>query len=66
MKDEITICFYNRFSYDIAQIKTVEQKIDVLDRMQKTFQEVVRNKPSIRNEISAIYQQLKIKCEHAA
>lgn len=66
MKDEITISFYNSFSYDISRIRTVSQKIDVLSRMQEAFQEAVISKPSIRDEISKIYQELKVKCEHAA
>ncbi len=66
MTDEIAICFFNTFSGEISRIKTVAQKIDVLSRMQETFQEAVINKPSIRNELSRVYQQLKIECEHAA
>lgn len=65
MKDEITISFYNSFFYDISCIRTVKQKIDILDRMQQAFQEAVINKPSIRDELSEIYQELKIKCEEA-
>ncbi len=66
LKDEIAISFYNSFSYDISRIRTVNQKIDVLSRMQEAFQEAVRNKPGIRNELSEVYQQLKILCENAA
>lgn len=66
MTDEIVICFYNRFSYDVRQIRTVQQKNHVLSEMQETFQEAVKNKPSIRNELSEIYQSLKIQCENAA
>lgn len=66
MADELVICFYNRFSYDIQQIRTVQQKNYVLSEMQEVFQEAVRNKPSIRNELSEVYQSLKIQCEQAA
>ncbi len=66
MKDEIVICFYDRFSYDIAQVKTVAQKVDVLSRMEESFRQAVRSNPSIRNELSEVYQQLKIECEHVA
>ncbi|MCM1237467.1 MAG: hypothetical protein NC489_45960 [Ruminococcus flavefaciens] len=66
MTDELVICFYNRFSYDIGRIKTVQQKIRVLSEMQEVFQEAVRNKSSIRNELSEVYQQLKIECEKMA
>lgn len=66
MKSELAICFYNRFSYDIGQIKTVEQKNNVLSEMQEVFQEAVRNNPDIRNELSEAYQFLKVQCENAA
>ncbi|MCX4361428.1 MAG: hypothetical protein OSJ23_09310 [Mucispirillum schaedleri] len=65
MKSEIAICFYNRFSHDIGRIKTVAQKNNVLSEMQETFQEAVRNNPSCRNELSRVYQELKIQCEGA-
>lgn len=65
MTDEISVAFYNSFSYDISRIRTVSQKIDVLSRMQEAFQEAVLNKPSIRDELSRIYQDLKIECEDA-
>lgn len=63
---EIAICFYNRFSYDIGQIRTVKQKNDVLSDMQETFIEAVRSYPTCRNELSRIYQDLKIQCEKAS
>lgn len=65
MTDEISIAFYNSFSYEISCIKTVEQKNKVLSDMEETFRETVINKPSIRNELSRIYQDLKIECEDA-
>ena len=66
MKSELAICFYNRFSYDIGQIKTVAQKNNVLSEMQETFQEAVRNNPSCRDELAGVYQELKIQCEKAS
>lgn len=63
---EIATCFYNRFSYDIGQIRTVKQKNDVLSDMQETFTEAVRSYPTCRNELSRIYQDLKIQCEKAS
>lgn len=63
--DELAICFYNCFSYDIRQIKTVAQKNNVLSEMQEVFQEAVRNMPKCRNELSRVYQSLKMKCEKA-
>lgn len=65
MTDELVIYFYNTFSYDISQIKTAAQRVDVLSRMEETFRQAVRNKPEIRDEISAVYQQLKVECEKA-
>lgn len=65
MNEEITINFYNCFSYKIACIRTMTQKNDILSQMQETFQETVRNRPSCRNELSEIYQRLKIQCEEA-
>jgi hypothetical protein len=66
MKSELAICFYNRFSYDIGQIKTVAQKNNVLSEMQETFQEAVRNNPGCRDELAGVYQELKIQCEKAS
>lgn len=66
MTDELAIYFYNRFSHDIGQIKTVEQKNNVLSEMQEVFQEAVRNMPSCRDELAGIYQELKIQCEKAS
>ena len=66
MTDELTIYFYNTFSYEISKIKTTAQKNSILSEMEETFREAVRNKPSIRNELSKIYQDLKIQCEKAS
>lgn len=66
MTDELTIYFYNTFSYEILKIKTTTQKNSILSEMQETFQTAVRNKPSIRNELSEVYQSLKVQCENAA
>lgn len=63
--EEITIDFYNCFSYEISCIKTIEQKNNILSEMQETFQEAVRNMPKCRNELSKVYQSLKIQCEGA-
>ncbi len=65
MTDEITIYFYNTFSNEISHLKTVEQKNIILSQMEETFRGAVRNNPSIRDELSRIYQDLKIKCEGA-
>lgn len=63
--EEITIDFYNCFSYRISCIKTIEQKNNILSEMQETFQESVRNMPKCRDELSRVYQSLKVKCEEA-
>lgn len=66
MTDELTIYFYNTFSYEISKIRTTAQKNSILSEMQEVFQEAVRNKPGIRNELSEAYQFLKVQCENAA
>ena len=66
MTDELAIYFYNRFSHDIGQIKTVAQKNNVLSEMQETFQEAVRSNPGSRDELAEVYQELKIQCEKAS
>lgn len=66
MKSEIVIDFYNFFSFKISCIKTVAEKNNILSEMQEIFQEIVRNKPSCRNEMSQIYEKLKVRCEEAS
>ncbi len=66
MTDEITICFYNMFSHEISHVGTVAQKVNILSRMEESFREAVRSKPNIRNEISAVYEKLKIQCDMAS
>lgn len=66
MKCEIAIDFYNCFSYKISRMETVTGKNEVLSEMEEAFRETVRRSPSCRDEISAVYQQLKIQCEHAS
>lgn len=65
MKSEIAIDFYNCFSYKISCIKSITEKNNILSEMQETFQEAVRNMPKCRDELSRVYQELKIKCEEA-
>ncbi len=65
IQSEIAIEFYNCFIYKIFCIKSVTEKNNILSEMEDTFREAVRNKPSIRNELSEIYQQLKILYENA-
>lgn len=62
---EIANDFYNCYSYKISCIKSMEDKNNILSEMQEIFQEAVRNMPECRNELSEIYQSLKIKCEGA-
>ena len=66
MEDELTIYFYNTFSFEISKIKTTAQKNRILSQMEETFRETVRNKPSYRNELSRVYQELKMQCEKAS
>lgn len=65
MKSEIAIDFYNCFSFKIFGIKTLAEKNKILSEMQETFQEAVRNMPKCRDELSRVYQSLKVKCEEA-
>lgn len=65
MKSEIAIDFYNCFSYKISCIKTVAEKNTILSDMEETFREAVINKPDCRNELSRVYQSLKVQCEGA-
>ena len=64
--EEIAIEFENCFRYQISNIKTAEQKNNILSQMEETFLEAVRNKPSCRDELSRVYQELKIQCEKAS
>lgn len=63
--EEITTNFYNCYSYKISCIRSIEDKNSVLSEMCETFQEAVRNMPRCRDELSRVYQALKIKCEGA-
>lgn len=63
IQDEIAIEFENCFRYRISGIKTVQQKNDILSQMEEAFREAVRNKPSFRDELSKVYEELKIQCE---
>lgn len=65
MKFEVVIDFYNCFSYKISRIKSIAEKNNILSEMQEVFQEAVRNMPKCRNELSGVYQSLKVKCEKA-
>lgn len=64
--EEISTDFYNCYMYKISCIRSIEDKNNVLSEMQETFQEAVRSYPACRNELSRIYQELKIRCEEAA
>lgn len=63
---EIAIDFENCFRYQISNIRTTEQKNEVLSQMEETFREAVVKFPKCRDELSAIYQELKIQCEKVA
>lgn len=64
--EEITTDFYNCYSYKISCIGSIKDKNIVLSEMQETFADAVRSYPTCRNELSRIYQELKIRCEEAA
>lgn len=63
---EIAIDFENCFRYQISNIRTTEQKNEVLSQMEETFREAVRNNPSCRDSLSTVYQNLKIQCNEAS
>lgn len=62
----VVIDFYNCYSYKISCVRSIEDKNNVLSSMQETFTDAVRSYPTCRNELSRIYQELKIRCEEAA
>lgn len=61
--EEITTDFYNCYAYKISCIRSIEDKNNILSEMCETFQEAVRNMPGFRNELSQVYQSLKVRCE---
>ena len=54
--------FYDLYRVKIADIKTVEQRNDILSDIQQYFEREVRRDPQNRNKLSEIYQLLKRKC----
>ena len=54
--------FYDRFRERIASIRTVEERNSILADMQEDFARRVRNEPDNRNQLSRVYQLLKMKC----
>lgn len=54
--------FYDRFRERITGIETVEQRNGVLDDMQQYFERCVRAHLQSRDEMSRIYELLKVKC----
>lgn len=66
MKSEIAIEFENCFRYRIANAKTREAICKILSEMEETFRETVRNNPSCRDSLSAVYQNLKMQCNEAS
>lgn len=59
------VAFYDKFRERIAKIKTVDERNSVLSDMQEAFQNMVRNEPHNRNQLSEVYQMLKLKCWEA-
>ena len=54
--------FCDRFWGKIADIKTVDQRNNILSDMQQYFEREVRQEPQNRDMLSEIYQLLKRKC----
>lgn len=57
--------FYDRYRERITGIKTVEQRNNILSKMQQDFETEVRQKPQNRDRLSDVYQSLKQKCYEA-
>lgn len=56
------IAFYDKFQERITDIKTMEQRNNILSDMQQDFERGVRQEPQNRDKLSEIYQLLKRKC----
>jgi len=54
--------FYDRYRTKLCDIGSTAQRNDILSAMQQDFEEEVRRNPQERNELSEIYELLKIKC----
>lgn len=54
--------FYDRYREKIADIGTIAQRNEILSEMEERFREYVRREPQIRDELSKIYELLKVKC----
>lgn len=54
--------FYNKFKNRISKITTPDQRSKVLSDMEEDFERQVRSKPENRNQLSEVYQQLKLQC----
>ncbi len=57
--------FLGRYWGKIADIKTVEQRNNILSDMQQDFEREVRQEPQNRDKLSEIYMLLKRKCWEA-
>lgn len=54
--------FYDRYRARIEGIETTIQRNDILSAMQQDFERNVRHNPQERNELSRVYELLKMKC----
>lgn len=54
--------FYNKFKNKVSEIMTPDQRSKVLSDMAEYFEKHVRSEPENRNQLSEVYQQLKLQC----
>lgn len=57
--------FYDKFRSQIADIKTVKHRNEILSNMEEQFRVCILHEPSVRNDLSETYQLLKRKCMEA-
>ena len=54
--------FYDKFKPQIADVRTVQERNGILSDMSELFERVVRDEPNCRDQLSEVYQLLKMKC----
>ena len=57
--------FYDKFRPQIADVRTVQERNGILSDMSELFERVVRDEPDCRDQLSEVYQLLKMKCWEA-
>lgn len=57
--------FYDKFMPRIADIRTIQQRNGILSDMEEQFRKCVLYEPDNRDDLSRVYQLLKMKCWEA-